>query len=126
MVLTDSTGVTDYVENGVTGLTVRMGTAIELKRAMEALLENENLRKSLAENGKRFAAIHCSEQSIAETFLRLGCVAAEIFALLNQRKSGGGTLPANQPAGHIPRIRSSKRKLFNPCFRSMHQRNGRR
>jgi glycosyltransferase involved in cell wall biosynthesis len=68
VVVTDSTGVADYVENGVTGLTVKMRSAIELKRAMEGLLKNESLRKSLAENGKRFAAVHCSEQSIAKHF----------------------------------------------------------
>ena len=68
IVATDSTGVADYVENDITGLTVKMGSAIELKNAIEGLLENEVLRNLLAENVKRFAAAHCSEPSIAKHF----------------------------------------------------------
>lgn len=68
VIVTDSTGIADYVENGVTGLTVRMGSAIELKRAIEGLLSNGDLSRSLAYNGRRFAAIYCSEQSIAKHF----------------------------------------------------------
>jgi glycosyltransferase involved in cell wall biosynthesis len=65
---TESTGVADYVENNVTGLTVKMGSAIELKRAIESLLENEGLLNFLADNAKRFAVAQCSEQSIAKHF----------------------------------------------------------
>ena len=68
VIVTDSTGIADYVENGVTGLTVRMGSAIELKRAIEGLLRNEEFSKKLAQNGTRFAAAYCSEQSIARHF----------------------------------------------------------
>jgi glycosyltransferase involved in cell wall biosynthesis len=68
VVITDSTGVADYVENGVTGVTVEMGSAVELRRALEELLRNESLLKSLAENGKQFATRYCSEKSIANHF----------------------------------------------------------
>jgi glycosyltransferase involved in cell wall biosynthesis len=68
VVVTDSTGVADYIENGVTGLTVKMGSPIELKRATEELFRNESLSRILAENGERFAALHCSEQAIAQHF----------------------------------------------------------
>ena len=69
VVVTDSTGVADYIENGVTGLTVKMGSAIELRRAVEKLMNDETLMKLLSENSRRFAALHCTEKAIAQHFL---------------------------------------------------------
>jgi glycosyltransferase involved in cell wall biosynthesis len=68
VVVTDSTGVADYIEDGVTGLTVKMGSAIELSNAIERLWRNEGLQKLLAKSGTAFAIAHCSEQSIARHF----------------------------------------------------------
>ena len=68
IVVTESTGVTDYVENGVTGLTVKTGSASDLVCAVQSLLKDESLLDPLANSGQRFAATHCSEQAVAEHF----------------------------------------------------------
>jgi glycosyltransferase involved in cell wall biosynthesis len=63
-----STGVSDYVENGVTGLTVKVGEAVELAQAVQSLLDNSGLLNSLGDNAKRFANSQCSERAIADHF----------------------------------------------------------
>jgi glycosyltransferase involved in cell wall biosynthesis len=68
VIATDSTGVADYIENGVTGLTVKMVSPRELARAIEQLWKDNELRDRLARNGRRFAEAHCSEESIAAHF----------------------------------------------------------
>jgi glycosyltransferase involved in cell wall biosynthesis len=68
IVVTDSTGVADYIKNGVTGLTVKMGSAIELRHAIQKLLNDETLLKSFGESGRRFASLDCSERAIALHF----------------------------------------------------------
>ena len=68
VVVTESTGVADYIKNGVTGLTVKMGSAIELRRAIQELLNDETLLKSFSKRGRRFAALRCSERAIALHF----------------------------------------------------------
>jgi glycosyltransferase involved in cell wall biosynthesis len=68
VIATDSTGVADYVENGVTGLTVKMVSPRELASAIEQLWRDSELCDRLAENGRRFAMARCSEESIAAHF----------------------------------------------------------
>jgi glycosyltransferase involved in cell wall biosynthesis len=68
VVITDSTGVADYIEDGVTGLTVKMGSPSELKIAVDKLMKNETLLNSLADNGRHFAVAYCSERAIARHF----------------------------------------------------------
>ena len=49
---TDVIGASEAVEKNVSGLLVKPADAEDLKRGMERILNDENLRLSLAENGR--------------------------------------------------------------------------
>ena len=65
-IVSDSTGIADYVRDEVTGLTVRSGDAAALARAIERLVDDAALNARLASNGLAFARRHCSEQSAVD------------------------------------------------------------
>jgi glycosyltransferase involved in cell wall biosynthesis len=69
-IITDSLGVRDYVRDGENAITVAAGSAEGLARATRRLWQDQDLGERLAENGRLFAAINCSEEQIAEHFLR--------------------------------------------------------
>jgi glycosyltransferase involved in cell wall biosynthesis len=87
VIATDSTGVADYVENGVTGLTVKMVSPVELASAIEQLWRDSELRDRMAENGRRFAEARCSEKSITTHFC--DWLMSRQSMALNEREGGG-------------------------------------
>jgi len=50
VVATESTGTVDYIESGINGLLVPVGDHLQLRRAIEALLEQPDLHRTLATN----------------------------------------------------------------------------
>jgi glycosyltransferase involved in cell wall biosynthesis len=50
VVATETTGTVDYIETGVNGLLVPVGDPLQLRRAIEALLEQPELHRTLANN----------------------------------------------------------------------------
>jgi glycosyltransferase involved in cell wall biosynthesis len=70
IVVTDSTGISDYIKNCETGLTVEMASPSALVKSISSLLNDSGLRLKLAENSKHFVLRHCSPQTIADHFKR--------------------------------------------------------
>jgi len=61
VICTDSSGVTDYVQPGITGRIVQPGDANALARAIESLSRDPSEVERLGAAGKSFATEHCSE-----------------------------------------------------------------
>jgi glycosyltransferase involved in cell wall biosynthesis len=68
MVVTNSSGVRDYVHNGENAIAVDAGSAQALADAMRRLWEDRDLCRRLGENGRSFAAAECTEARIAQHF----------------------------------------------------------
>ncbi len=67
-VISDSTGVSDYVVDGSNALTCTPLCADSLSRAVLRLWEDRELCDRLGRNGQTFAARHCSESSMVAWF----------------------------------------------------------
>jgi glycosyltransferase involved in cell wall biosynthesis len=67
-VITNSSGVRDYVREGENALTVPAGDSTGLAAATDRLWNDPALCESLGQNGKRFAARECTEERIVEHF----------------------------------------------------------
>ena len=61
-IVSDSTGVADYVQDGINGLTVPPGDPAALARAIEQLWDDPALNARLAGAARLFAQTHCHEQ----------------------------------------------------------------
>jgi len=61
---TDSAGISDYVEEGVTGMLCRPGDAEDLARCMRAMWRDREMLDRMGENGLRFAEAYCSEGNV--------------------------------------------------------------
>jgi glycosyltransferase involved in cell wall biosynthesis len=68
-VITDSTGVRDYVRDGENALTVGAGRVEELVEAVKRLWADPALCVQLGNCGQRFASSECSEEQIVRHFL---------------------------------------------------------
>jgi glycosyltransferase involved in cell wall biosynthesis len=68
MIVTASSGVADYVENGANALTAPQGDVLALVNAIRRLWNDRSFCYNLAKQGKRFASTHCTEENIAEQF----------------------------------------------------------
>jgi len=66
VIVTDVGGAKTFVKNGETGLLVPPGDSQRLREAMEKLIDNNELRKSLAKNGRKFVVAHFSWSIIAQ------------------------------------------------------------
>jgi glycosyltransferase involved in cell wall biosynthesis len=77
MIITASSGVEDYVENGANALTVPLGDVPALVTAIRRLWNDRLLCDDLAKQGKRFASTHCTEENIAAQFQ---CQLSELLA----------------------------------------------
>ena len=67
-IVTDSAGVTDYVEDEKTALLVRHGDSQDLAQKIERLWNDSEERTRLGGNGRKFAAEHCTNSSVASVF----------------------------------------------------------
>jgi glycosyltransferase involved in cell wall biosynthesis len=64
--VTRSSGLDDYIEPGVNGLTYEARSAADLADQISRLWEDRRFCQALAQNGQNFAALHCSEQQIRD------------------------------------------------------------
>jgi len=70
-IVTDSTGVADYLTHGETALLVPPRDPAALARAIEELADNPGLVERIGRDAQAFAARHCSEQSTIDAFHEL-------------------------------------------------------
>lgn len=70
MVVTNSRGVHDYIEDGKTGLFCEAGNAADMAARIESLLSDKALSSSLADHGLGFAEAHCTEKTVLNYFNR--------------------------------------------------------
>jgi glycosyltransferase involved in cell wall biosynthesis len=77
-IITDSSGVRDYVRNGVNALTVAPGSVESLVAAVKRLWDDPTLCARLGEGGKAFAGRECTEERIV-THFRNWLAAAQII-----------------------------------------------
>jgi glycosyltransferase involved in cell wall biosynthesis len=70
-VVTDSAGLSDYVEDGRTALLVPAGDSRAFAAAIERLMSDPVLRDRIGEQAQAFAAEHCSEAVTVEGFRKL-------------------------------------------------------
>ncbi len=66
LVVTECSGLIDYVEDGVTALTCRANDVGDMKRKLQKLWESPDLRETLSKNAYQFAKGHCSDQAAAK------------------------------------------------------------
>jgi len=67
-IVSASSGVTDYVEDGVTGLTVPVGDELAMARAIERLWQDPAETRALGDAARTFAANHCGEDAVVAYF----------------------------------------------------------
>jgi glycosyltransferase involved in cell wall biosynthesis len=84
IVATRCAGSQDYVENEVTGLLVEPGSPEELRRAIERLWIDSELRERVGRTAANFAAEHCSDEAAG---LALGRILDEVEAHREGRHS---------------------------------------
>ena len=65
-IVSDSTGIADYVRDGINGLTVPPGDPVALARSIERLFDDAALNARLASTAQAFARAHCSEQTAVD------------------------------------------------------------
>ena len=70
MVVTDSSGVHDYIEDGRTGLYCEAGNPNDMARKVDMLLSSKQLSDSLANCGLAFAEENCTEKTVLNYFNR--------------------------------------------------------
>lgn len=71
IVSTDAGGVRDVITDGETGLLVPVGDRGALASAIERLLEDDELRRGLAEHGRAFVERTCSARAMADAYLEI-------------------------------------------------------
>ena len=71
LVITDSEGVRDYVQDGHNAMTIPARSAAALAEATERLWRSPVLCKSLGENGRRFARRECTQERVVRALPRL-------------------------------------------------------
>ena len=70
-IVTDSVGLSDYVEDGKSALLVPARDPVAFAAAIERLVDDPGLRMSIGERAKAFADEHCSERVTVEAFRKL-------------------------------------------------------
>ncbi len=68
LIVTDSEGVRDYVQDGHNAITISPRSATALADATEQLWKSPVLCKSIGENGYRFARRECTEGQVVQHF----------------------------------------------------------
>ncbi len=70
VIVTDSSGIRDYVNDYETGLLCAPGSPDSLQEKIAELWNSPDLRDELAQRGKTFAEMECSEQNYVKHFHR--------------------------------------------------------
>lgn len=76
VVATETTGTLDYIKSGINGLLVPVGDHVQLRRAIEALLEQPELYKTLASNALESVRLRHTFEAYANTIIQ---TARDIF-----------------------------------------------
>jgi len=69
-IVSSSSGVTDYIEDGATGLTVPVGDPAAMAAAIERLWDDPAATRTLGDAARRFAAANCGEDAAVAWFER--------------------------------------------------------
>ncbi len=69
VIVSNTGGLTEIVQDGVNGLCVESGNARELAQAMESVLSNQALTKTLCQGARDFAFTHLNWDMIADKML---------------------------------------------------------
>ena len=64
-----SGGIEDSVKDGQTGILIDPTNTKEFAKSLERLIRNQNLRKELGQNGKKWASLHSWERVVRELYL---------------------------------------------------------
>jgi hypothetical protein len=75
VIATRCVGSEDYIRDGVTGLLVEPGSVESMRRAIDRLWDNADLRKQLGYNAGHFAAQNCSDETAGDA---LRCILDEV------------------------------------------------
>jgi len=67
-IVTDSSGVSDYIDNGETGFLVGPSSSESMKSAIRKAFGDDELRSVIAQNSERFAQEKCSEINYKQHF----------------------------------------------------------
>ncbi len=70
IVATDSSGITDYVQEGVDARLAAPHDPVSMARAIESLAADDGELRRLGENGRTFAREHCMEDNAVDYFDR--------------------------------------------------------
>lgn len=70
VVVSNSPGLGDYLQDGKTCYVVPPGDPVALRKAIERLLADHVLRKTLGANARRFVVENCSAQAEAIRFAK--------------------------------------------------------
>ena len=70
VVVSNSPGLGDYLQDGKTCYVVPPGDPVALRKAIERLLADHVLRKTLGANARRFVVENCSPQAEAIRFTK--------------------------------------------------------
>lgn len=63
--------IEEVVKNGVTGILIEPGRADQLKNAMIKLAQNEDMRRTMGQAGRRYVVENFSYQAVADKFYKL-------------------------------------------------------
>jgi glycosyltransferase involved in cell wall biosynthesis len=88
MAVTRSTGITDYIQDERTGLTVPAGDANALVHAIKRLVDDPFLCQELGRAGREFAQEMCSEQNTLIYFRRLLADLSHVQTAVSDRFEG--------------------------------------
>ena len=71
VIASDTGGIKDIIDNNKNGLLVKPGNILELRAAIEKLMENRRLRNKLATNGRKKAVKEYDGKIISKQVLGL-------------------------------------------------------
>ncbi|MBK8815984.1 MAG: glycosyltransferase family 4 protein [Methylococcaceae bacterium] len=79
IIVTDSSGISDYVKDHESGLLCLPGSKESMKEKILALWNDPVLRNKLAQSGKAFAALECSEENYVKHFKATIASVVEVY-----------------------------------------------
>ena len=71
VIASDIGGIKEIVDNNKTGILVEAGNILELRKAIDKLMDNKKLRKKLGENGRKKAKKVYNGETISKQVLSL-------------------------------------------------------
>lgn len=92
MVASNVRGLRESVRDGITGLLFEYGDTDALAQSIITVIDDASLRKSLGEEGRRWASLHGWDTS------------ARLFLRLAEEVTGGNVAPIALPDSGVPEV----------------------